>query len=259
MTFLKSICPASACFPGKPIDTSLNLLKENKPIDIGIENWDFSQIQLCPQHIGSLTDSTLERIANKFPHSQFRLHANVRVEHTHRPFDAGFSLQENFDYVEKIKIANNIIGAKYYSYHAPMRHNKSWKEILTNILELQDYLNIPVALEGLYPNLKLDDDLWCNPLESYQFIFENNIYYALDLSHIHIAYSQSDELTKLAFIELTKKMLKSDYCLEIHVSSNDGLHDSHKAIQNDIWWKELLNSTETNNQCTIFCESLQRQ
>jgi hypothetical protein len=259
VNFIKNICPASACFPGKPLEVALQLLHENKPLDLGISNWDFSQIQICPQHIGTITPTTLERVIKKFPKTQFRLHANVRVENIHRPFDAGFSLDENIEYVKKLKQAQEIIQAQFYSYHAPMRHHKSWQEIKHNIFELQDFLNIPVALEGLYPNHKLqDDDLWANSLEAYQFIYNNNIFYALDLSHVHIAYAQANKTDKFSFIELTKNMLKSNYCLEIHVSSNDGLHDSHKSIQEDIWWKELLNSVEINPQCTIFCESLQR-
>lgn len=253
----KNICPASACYPGKPIVMAMRLISENNPKDNPVATWDLSQAQLCPQHIGKLSKFALNTLVENFPNTQFRLHANVRVDSEHRPFDAGFSLKENLEYVKLLKEAQQHIKATHYSYHAPMRNKLSWEAITDNVLELQDFLGIPVSLEGLYPNLKLENDFWHNALISYETILKKDILFALDLSHLHIAYAQGDKLFQQNLKALTKEMLSHQNCKEIHISHNDGKHDSHKPIDSEVWWIELLNASTPPKDCVIFCESMQ--
>ncbi len=253
----KNISPASACYPGKPVIMAMRLISENNPKDHPISTWDFSHAQLCPQHIGSLSKFSLDNLLEKFPNTQFRLHANVRVASEHRPFDAGFSLKENLEYVKLLKEAQQHIQAQHYSYHAPMRNKLSWDAITDNVLELQDFLGIPVSLEGLYPNNKLQDDFWKDSLCSYEMILKKNILFALDLSHLHIAYAQGNELFQINIKELTQEMLSHRNCKEIHISHNDGKHDSHKPINSEVWWIDLLNASKPPSDCVIFCESMQ--
>ncbi len=258
MIINKNICPASACYPGKPIDTALILLHKNKPTDFCIEKWDFSNIQICPQHIGFISETTTNRIKSKYPTTQFRLHANIRVNTTHRSFDAGFDLLDNLEYATKIKTIQQQLNAQIYSYHAPMRHNKSWNEIITNVLKLQDFLGIPTAIEGLYPNSKNQDDLWKDSITAYEQILKSDLFFALDLSHLNIVYEQIDDFNKQQLILLTKEMLQNKKCIEVHISGNDGNHDSHNAIDKHIWWLDILNKAHLSQDCVIFCESMQK-
>jgi hypothetical protein len=258
MKILKEVNPASSCFAGKPMDSAISELHFKKPQDVCIDEWDLSQIQLCPQHPGCLSDLTVERLLLKYPNTQFRLHANVRVFHEHRPFDAGFSLSDNIDYIKQLKHIQNKIKAKVYTYHAPMHKTLSWDDIIQNINELQDYLQIPVGIEGLYSNHKTTDDFWLNSYETYTKLFESNIPYALDLSHLNIVYQQADQKTQDKIIQLTKEMINHKNCIEVHVSANDGKHDSHKSIKVNEWWLEILNFSSLTANCSVFCESLQR-
>ncbi len=253
----KEVSPASACFPGKPLESSIHLLNKNDPKDICIEKWDFSHVQLCPQHIGYITEASAEKIAHSNPSTQFRLHANVRVFPKHQPFDSGNSFIDNKEYITQLKVIQQKINAKYYSYHAPMRGTKTWEEIYENISELQDFLNIPVAIEGLYPNKKIADDFWEDSYSAYETILNKNLFFALDLSHLNIAYEQSNLEIKEKIKMLAKEMISNSNCLEIHISDNDGIHDSHKVIQEEKWWLDILNNTDLPHNCVIFCESLQ--
>ena len=254
----KNISPASACYPGTPIQAAIRLISENQPKDICFNNWDLTHIQICPQHIGVVSEFAINSLMEKFPNTQFRLHANVRINVEHRPFDAGFSLEENMEYISQLKKIHIKIGAKHYSYHAPMRNNLGWKDIAKNVLELQDFLQTPVSLEGLYPRQKLNDDLWKDSVAAYETILQMDLLYALDLSHLNIVYEQENENGKERLIQLTQEMLGHKNCKEVHISANDGKHDSHKAISEDFWWAKLLNEAQLPNDCVIFCESGQK-
>lgn len=253
----KQINPTTACFPGKPLESSLHLLNNNYPKDSLIENWDFSNIQLCPQNPGFISINKAESLTSKYPNTQFRLHANVRLFLKHQQFDSNFSLNDDLSYAEQLKTINNIINGKVYSYHAPMKTDKTWNNIIDNVLKLQDFLNIPVALEGLYPNKKISGDFWQDTFNNYSTILKSDIFYALDLSHINILYEQSDEKLKKRIILLTKDMIEYKNCLEVHISDNDGVHDSHKIIKEKKWWVDILNNSTLPPNCLIFCESNQ--
>lgn len=256
MLLNKKVSPTSACFPGKPIETAMSLLIKNNPKDNCLTKWDFSEVQLCPQHIGFISSFTTQTIKDKYPNIQFRLHANVRLNRNHRPFDASHILEENLEYIKQLKEIQNQLNSKVYSYHAPMHEMSSWEKIAQNTLELQDFLNIPVAIEGLYPNKKYKD-LWSNSINAYESLLKTNLFYALDLSHLNIAYEQYSSTQRETIKQLVIEMLENKNCLEIHISDNDGKHDSHKPISDEKWWLEPLNNSKINSRCVIFCESNQ--
>ncbi len=253
----KKINPTTACFPGKPLESALHLLNNNLPKDSLIKNWDFSNIQLCPQNPGFISAKKAESLIGKYPSTQFRLHANARLFLEHQSFDSNFSLNDEYAYTKQLKTINDILNGKVYSYHAPMKTEKSWNEIINNVLSLQDFLKIPVALEGLYPNRNIGNDFWKDTYNNYLTILNSDIFYAFDLSHLNILYEQSNEITKKQIISLSKEMIEHKNCLEIHISDNDGIHDSHKIIKEEKWWVEILNSSTLNKNCFIFCESNQ--
>lgn len=254
MNQLENICPASACFPGYPLETSVGLIYSKKPKEYFIENWDLSHIQLCPQHIGFITDKSANELKLKYPKTNFRLHANTRLFPKLKQFDAGSNIQDEADYILKLKTISNTLKSKSYSYHAPTSEMFNWQEIRNNVLFLQDYLQIPVAIEGLYPMKKTT--YWDDSFSVYETFFNSDISFALDLSHLNIAYSKMCKNKQKEFSELAIKMINSPKCLEIHISSNDGTHDEHKTINSEEWWFNVLNKLENTNT-VIFCESKQ--
>lgn len=253
------VSPASSCFAGKPLELALKELgKQKSPVDECIPKWDLSKTQLCPQHVGYLSADIAQRMKENNPNIHFRLHANVKLQSQLIQFDASNTVEEMMPYLQKMKEIQQIVDAKYYSYHAPMHNNLSWNQVAQNVKELQDFLQIPVALEGLYPGRQKTNDLWTDSAHAYESILTQNIYYALDLSHLNIAYQQSDEKTKEKLLHLTAQMLDNPLCLEVHVSGNDGSYDEHTPIRHqEPWWLSLLNSVELNAQCVVFCESIQ--
>jgi hypothetical protein len=254
MNLLKQVSPASSCFPGYPLETAVNLIYATPPKELFIHKWNYSHIQLCPQHIGFISEKSAEELKNKYPNTKFRLHANVRLFTKLRPFDAGSIIDENQEYILNLKKISKILGSDTYSYHAPMSDNLNWNKIRENILYLQDFLNIPVAIEGLYPTKK--PSYWDNSFAVYETFLNSDINFAIDLSHLNIAYEKMSNEQKEDFSELAIKMINSPNCLEIHISGNDGLHDEHKPISGNEWWFNVLNNLE-NNQPIIFCESKQ--
>lgn len=254
MNLLKNISPASACFPGYPLETSISLLYSKLPKENFIKNWDYSNIQICPQHIGFINERSAEQIKFKYQSTNFRLHANVRLFTKLKNFDAGSNMQEEQDYIYNLKKISNILDSKAYSYHAPNSEFLDWENIRNNVLFLQDYLKIPVAIEGLYPTKKRT--YWDNSFYVYEKILNSDLNFAIDLSHLNIAYSKMSKLEQQEFYELSVKLINNNRCLEIHISGNDGSHDEHKPIQGNEWWFGLL--SELNSQSPIlFCESRQ--
>lgn len=254
MVYLNNISPASACFPGYPLETSIKFLFEKEPTEKFIKNWNYDHIQLCPQHIGFISEKSAKEFSSKYQNTNFRLHANARLFTKLKPFDAGSNLKENEEYIHNLKKISTILCSKAYSYHAPMSDFFNWWGIRDNVLRLQDFLGIPVAIEGLYPMKK--KTYWDNSLKIYETFLNGDLNYALDLSHLNIAYQQMKIVEQKEFTELAIKMINDSKCLEIHISGNDGVHDKHTPITGDEWWFNVLEQL-TNQNAIIFCESKQ--
>lgn len=224
--------PTTANFPGTPFLHAVSKASENT-------QWDFSHMQLCPQQLGVLSEKIVEDLQNEFLHTQFRLHANVRLFQDNFLFDASSDLKndDNKKYIELLKQIHQKTNAQVYSYHAGYRVC-SKEQMKNHALFLQEKLQSPVAIEGLYPEKK---NLWLiNSLDDYEWL-ANNIYFALDLSHLQIVYTQMQKTVDESWVI---DMMQHPNCLEIHVSGNDGKHDNHQAIEGNEWWLPLIKKAD---------------
>lgn len=205
-------------------------------------------VQLCPQNIGLLTQEYAAGLAEAFPRTQFRLHANCRVLPGRQ-----ITNLDRFDssgpYWLQLATVSQTIGAPAYTAHAGLRANATLAQVLDNTRRASDLFGCTVGVEGHYPTARgiFLLDSW----EDYRVLHESGVPYALDLSHLHILAVQSGRRDE----GLVREMLANPACIEVHLSGNDGDHDTHETLDESIWWWELLSST--NPMATLFSEGTQ--
>lgn len=207
-------------------------------------------VQVCPQNTGVLTPVYLEVLRDAYPQTQFRPHANVRVEHLRQVNDLD-TFDPSSSWWKALKQACEILKAPAYSAHAGLRANCSFSQVLDNARRCEDFLGIPVGIEGHYPTPRgiylLDS--W----DEYRKLYISGVNYALDLSHLQILAHQTGERGTA----LINAMLYSKHCIEIHVSENDGRRDGHALIAQEPWWWKSLRYAHPN--AIIFSEGTQPQ
>lgn len=211
-------------------------------------------VQLCPQHANFLSLDVIDELMALYPHIQFRLHSDVRLINKR-----GYTIdlidfnEENLWYFKTLADFSKTMNAPLYSLHAGIRGNHTIEELFDKAQALQEVFNCPVAVEGHYPFK--GNHYFIDSWKEYEQLYLSNLPYALDLSHLNI----------VAFREgwnydLTKEMLSSKNCQEIHLSFNEGRMDSHLVSQdmhNDQWsiWKEII--INSGSTATIFSEGNQ--
>ena len=245
----------SANFPGFSYLEAINLANANIKEGI-LGKISADHMQLCPQNKGQITENFAEKIKNDFA-IQFRIHANARLLEHLFFFDTSNDLNEEKTqkYLKKLKKINKIINAPIYSYHAG--RNQSWQQAFEQTLKLQDYLKIPVALEGIYPN---KHTYAIADLNDYQKFLNNQIFYAIDLSHLNIVWHHNRHNIKFDdFLSLTKQLINNNHCLEIHLSDNNGHDDQHQICLKSNWWLEIIKNLKLNKNCQVFSEGDQRK
>jgi hypothetical protein len=126
------------------------------------------------------------------------------------------------------------------SIHAPRRWECNLSELERSLLALQQVLQVPVAIEVM-PTL----DYWCSSLDSLV-----DFPLLLDVSHILIWQQGNDRATEATCREL----LKSHKIIEIHLSHNQGIADTHDLIPVDIWFNPYISDWRT--QYLVTYESL---
>ena len=239
MKFINSnINPTTANYPG---------FSYSKAISFALKlNTNAAHMQLCPQQIDYITEDFARLIQEKYS-IQFRCHANTKFYEKLFIFDASsdLKLEDNLNYVYKLKTINNILKSPLYSYHAGKREISLLK-MKDNVLFLQDFLDVPVAVEGLYPN---QGNTWLlNSWTEYEWLLNSGLNMAIDLSHIQIIAKNENYIN----IDLIRELLISEKCLEVHISSNNLIHDNHRIIKGDEFWISLLNNI--NLKSVIFSE-----
>jgi hypothetical protein len=239
----KAIHPTTANFPGTLLLASVeHAFSQDKS-----KHLDKKKIQICPQQIGQLTEGVVSRLKNNYINTKFHLHANVNILSQRFLFDASCDMS-NSDvegYIKKLKTINNLLGKNLYSYHAG-RRVCSLEKMLDNAKKLQDYLNVEVVLEGLYPERK---NTWLvSSIDEYEWL-SDKFNFVLDLSHLQIVFEQEKKEIDLSWV---KQMMEHKNCKEIHISSNDGEHDSHKVLTGQEWWISVLKNSQTT--ASIFTE-----
>lgn len=211
-------------------------------------------VQLCPQHPDYLSASLIDSLQEKFPEIQFRLHSDVRLINKRGvTMDLIDFNNDTKWYFETLAQFSQRMHAPLYSLHAGTRNNSTIQELFDKALRLQDLFDCPVAIEGHYPfsNNKFLINSW----NEYEALFRSGLNYALDLSHLNIvAHREGWEHS------LTKEMLASPQCKEIHISFNEGHMDNHMIATTDqtpLWtmWKTMIE--ESKSTADIFSEGNQ--
>lgn len=196
-----------------------------------------AHVQLCPQNHGIL-DLHCDELAAMSPHTQFRLHANVRIEGHERHYDASSTGNDADAYFRGLAAMSHRLGASVYTLHAGDRLGRDLEVLAARIRWLEDTFGHKVGVEGHYP--ALGNRYWLSSWEEYRWLLDSGLDYALDLSHLHIVATRA----RRAELGLTRELLASERCIEVHLSGNDGLSDLHVRLADcpDYWWKAALDA-----------------
>lgn len=237
--FKKNI--ALGAFPGKSVSEAMILAKNMA--EAGIIAID--HVQVCPQNTGILSSDQAKKLRAAYPGTQFRLHANAKVDGWSSLSDLS-NIERYSDYMGSLAEVNRLLGATGYSIHAGLVRNADFDKILRNRETLEHLFGCEVAIEGMYPT---DNDRYLvASWEGYYELFHARVPFALDLSHAQILAEKSG----VKYEQLLADMLSSDCCMEIHVSGNDGYHDQHCVMTGDEFWLPLLD--ERHERSIIFTE-----
>lgn len=208
-------------------------------------------VQLVPQNQGQLTSESAQELKSQYPKTQFRLHANVRVQERFRIIDVS-QFHEHPDWVHDAASVSRALGAPAYSGHSGPRQQCSFTNLLDNARRAAEIFESPVAIEGQYPQENgQGDSNWIASWAEYRALFESGVPYALDLSHLNILVHRSGERED----GLVAEMLACERCLEVHVSSNDGTGDQHQICPlgaRRLWWWPLL--AHIHGRAVVFTE-----
>lgn len=241
-----SIQTTSASFPGWRIEDAVRACKNgvSEPL-LGVLNT--KHMQLCPQSRGVIDESLCDMLLAEYPDIHFRLHANARVMPNMVRWDASCFNDETRHYYERLAEISKRLKAPAYSIHAGNLKNTNMAGMLDNLKRIQDIFgDIPVAVEGLYPNPRSPQlmDTW----DSYQAVYDSGAFVALDLSHLKLL--PRPEQFKTQWMS----WLESKQTLEVHLSDNDGDHDSHGLLVEAPFWWEGLNEAAIGSNTIIFSE-----
>lgn len=207
-----------------------------------------AHVQVCPQNTGVMTEEYVQNLVDAFPGTQFRPHANVRVEYRRQVNDLD-TFDPKSSWWLALKRCCEIMRAPAYSAHAGLRANATMSQVLDNTKRCEDFLGIPVGIEGHYPTPR--DIYLVSSWAEYEQMLQSGVHFALDMSHLQIV-GEQEGIYRLPLME---KLLRSEHCIEIHVSDNDGRRDSHQLMAMRPWWWGLLK--QANPNAIIFSEGTQ--
>lgn len=209
------------------------------------------KVQLVPQNRGFLNEQIAMELVNQYPSVEFRLHANVRLEHDGtnvlKIVDLSNYAQHKNWFNAAAKVSKTL-KAKAYTLHSGYSKNANLAQVFETCQRLQDLFECKVGIEGQYPTAK--NDLLLTTWDDYRAMLESNCYYALDLSHLNIVQHKSGPNS-----ELCKDLVASENCIELHISDNNGHADIHSSISREPWWHDLFLYAQAHNKtCDVFYE-----
>lgn len=249
-----NIQSASSCWSSYPYKRAIENLFTQKTFEPLIGVLSTEHIQLCPQHADYLHDELIEYFLETYPATHFRLHSDVRLKNKRGyAIDLSDLNEDTLFYFKELSRMTKKLKAPVYSLHAGKR-TISLNELKDKYIQLQDiFEDCKVAVEILYP---FKHNHWLlDKWQEYEWLLDNNIPFALDLSHAHIVerkYGKNDDLINL--------MIASSLCTEIHISFNDGVHDSHYLATDEYIPRYQQYLTQIKNKpesCVIFSEGNQ--
>lgn len=238
-TMTKVINATTASTPGRSFLNSMEILS-NGITDTFLGNISINEVQLCPQTNSITTLDEFNTILELYPNTKFRLHADVVLKGRYKPADlCYFDINNKYDRNWKcIADISNHINAPAYSLHSGKRVC-SITELYEKYYHLQDLFNCPIAIEGHYPSRT---DYLFNCWEEYATLLTNDVYYVIDLSHLHILSNKGWE------DNLVKELLSNPRCIEVHFSGNNKHIDSHEELLLEPdWWrfKDYINDNSS--------------
>ena len=241
---MHQVCGTTAQFPGYMWKDAVFRLQEGVQEDMGMISC--AHIQLCPQSPSIADVDTLQELMDLFPDIKFRLHANVRTQQGLLRWDASTYNQNSHAYFAHLGSMSSILNAPTYSLHAGRRKNATCTQLLWNVQKIQELFVCPVLVEGMYPSQH--EDWLISTWKEYKWLLHSGLYFAIDLSHLNIVTKKSGGFDA----GLTKELLQSPFCLEVHMSHNQGEQDAHlplknSALLNSCWynvWKSSCYPTE---------------
>lgn len=242
------VCAASSAAPRLDFKSALDLIQTRPDPKWGVLSLD--HVQLCPQHEDFISESRIDELRTLFPHTAFRPHANVKVRPQLIITDAStYHSGVHDSYFERLIQLTQYMAAPVYSIHAGYREKATMEQMRDNVFALQDKMGIPVAVEGLYQSPRTGDSQLMSTWAEYEWVRDQGLYYALDLSHLNILHRYEGRNP-----DLVLSLLEDPLCLEIHVSENDGSGDWHSTSAEQTWWDPLLAAAKLPANAVLFSE-----
>lgn len=254
MSLSRPVHPASACYPGYTHLEAMELLSRGAS-EPGLGELSLAQAQLCPQNRSALSAESCAQLRQAHPEVAFRAHANVNCAGRFGLHDASSSWAESsfLAWKRELKAVCEALSAPAYSWHAGRSGNATLEQARDRTLDLEQELGIPVALEGLYPSRS---ESWLmSSFEDYAWALNQPMGLAIDLSHWQIV-ARAEGRQELGLLE---ELLRSERCLEVHLSDNDGRRDEHKKLERAPFWFDLVERLCARGQIqgVLFTEGLQ--
>jgi hypothetical protein len=245
---------ASSCWSGLPIEDAVEKIVSGQTFEPLFGTISGQHIQICPQHVNYFSEAMAEKLADQYQNTQFRLHADVRLKNK-RGYTVDLSdFSEDTEwYFREVASLSRKLNSKVYSLHAGKRKVSliQFKEQYLKAQEIFD--DVTLCVEGLYPASmeKWLIDKW----DEYAWLAENNIPYAIDLSHLKIVTKRYGKNNSLV-----NDLIANHLCHEVHLSFNDGNLDSHEIAGekfSDEFEKYKGFLSHKNSHSVIFTEGNQ--
>jgi hypothetical protein len=224
-----------ACWPGFRHEQSAQHLVA-PPVEPLFGQLEAEHTQIVPQCLGVVDETLVTYLCLRYPETQFRLHANVRVLAERHVFADLSNFAGHQGWFKAAARISRFLNAPVYTAHAGARKNASMRDMLDNARRCADLFGCPVGVEGHYPT---PDDAWLlSTWGELHELYESGVPYVLDLSHLKILAKKTGQIEAT----LVAEMLSCNRCLEIHVSDNDGFFDQHAVCEEPPWWFPLLDT-----------------
>lgn len=212
----------------KYVEELLNELKENQPIEIGLE---------CYSPRGFDNNSTLIKNAS----DKLRNHKNKIVHLTLKAKLLNISAytQEEWNHIwlEQYELVENI-NPSYLIVHPTSHESKIYSEeeqiknIHSNFCIVEGIFERPIFIENTYEDLPFYEKLFLNAPASMNFVF--------DIGHMKIHSTKS----RNEWIDFLLKLKESNRRIHFHIHDNNSVADEHKPL------------TEVNSDVYNFVEEL---
>lgn len=227
---MKKVNLSLAAYPGSLVDFIPSLVAKNKT-DPLFGELSLEEIQLVPQVLTPFEEGSLAFLKHSFPDSSFRFHANVYLKGMPRVVYDLSNWKTYWKHFERLAYLSKELSCKGYSAHSGLRSVSDIETSIEGIKALTDLFECPVAIEGQYPT-KEGSPYVLSTWQEYADLLTRKVPFVIDLSHLNILKHQSAVLD----LGLVKELISSEYCLEVHVSENDGRGDQHQRCKNPNWW-----------------------